>query len=525
MASFASTNLRLKSNQVQPRDETIFVSELSFLELDGYKFAIDQMHLIMSRYPSKSELYLHNVQAPDLHDYLAWKAVSHMAVLNRFNVQNAVDAHTQLLGEIKLGGHSRDTTGMLPRHSYTAQEQADPLAVEAALILMTMSFEASCSSGFIHPYNFSMPTNAKSAERPPSPVFPVPEDLPLPKGSDAFLLNPVLEDIQKRWVRGICKEDQIREVVKKDKYGGRYVTRKTIYVVDGEEFIDVLPHRQAGTVSASIRHSPTPSRSSLRFADHSVVPIPSKELRSRKRPLDSGISLDDKFEGSPHKHMRSNFNHDVPSSSIFRPSVNYHKAANVSTNTSNASSRSTSSGSHVSIKDVDNLRAVLDPVAMDSVMGAFGSTGQVLEPVPQTDGEKLVSSSGMGRSKRRRAPPPPLNLVRPTTSRDSRRTPPSMSRTPVGTTQNPSASRTTHKKSKYVPTTPNPQRWTAQELYHLNGLARLGLHPRELHPKMLEQFPDKQRSLHAIKDRRDKMARNKELQGKMPDYQARYGHI
>jgi len=42
---------------------------------------------------------------------------------------------------------------------------------------------------------------------------------------------------------------------------------------------------------------------------------------------------------------------------------------------------------------------------------------------------------------------------------------------------------------------------------------------------MSEQFPDKVRSVHAIKDRRDKMSRAKELIGKVPDYQARYGEV
>jgi hypothetical protein len=97
--------------------------------------------------------------------------------------------------------------------------------------------------------------------------------------------------------------------------------------------------------------------------------------------------------------------------------------------------------------------------------------------------------------------------------------------TPAVTPQRSSATGTTPRKNKYVPTTPNPQRWTATELYHLNGLARQGLHPKELHPKMIERFPDKLRSVHAIKDRRDKMARGKELQGKVPDYQARYGNV
>jgi hypothetical protein len=42
---------------------------------------------------------------------------------------------------------------------------------------------------------------------------------------------------------------------------------------------------------------------------------------------------------------------------------------------------------------------------------------------------------------------------------------------------------------------------------------------------MMEQFPDKPRSIHAIKDRRDKMVRAKELQGRVPDYQAKYGEL
>jgi hypothetical protein len=42
---------------------------------------------------------------------------------------------------------------------------------------------------------------------------------------------------------------------------------------------------------------------------------------------------------------------------------------------------------------------------------------------------------------------------------------------------------------------------------------------------MEKQFPDKKRSIHAIKDRRDKMQRAKELVGKVPNYQEKYGAL
>ena len=42
---------------------------------------------------------------------------------------------------------------------------------------------------------------------------------------------------------------------------------------------------------------------------------------------------------------------------------------------------------------------------------------------------------------------------------------------------------------------------------------------------MMEAFPDRQRSVHAVKDRRDKMMRAKELVGTTPDYNAKYGDV
>jgi hypothetical protein len=420
--------------------------------------------------------------------------------------------------------------------------QIDSPEMDAARILTTLHFHAVAMSGTLHPYDFPLTSIEAPVNEPPSPMFPRPDDLPVPDGADAFLLNPVLEEAQQRWVKGVYKEDRPKEVSGRDANGNRIKMEKTIYIVDGEEFHDIVPQRKRGAFKSRNRHPLKLLRNGCGLIDRSAISAPVNNPRSKKRPLDGGITLEDKFENSLCKRMRSNSSNDMPQSSMLGTGKSMRRSSVASASSRKASSGSNSSGSQLSSKDVENLRAVLDPKSMSLVMGAISSSGQSImaapPPKPDTNRPQRSNKTGQNntqvsapttaagsRGTRRRLPPAPLHLAPSACTTRSRVTPSPLPMTPAATPQHSSAADTTPRKNKYVPTTPNPQRWTAAELYHLNSLARQGLHPRELHPKMTEQFPDKLRSLHAIKDRRDKMARSKELQGKVPDYQTKYRDV
>lgn len=475
-------------------------------------------------------MYLKQIRAPDLDEYLAWKAVSHASLMHKFSVRGALSAYVLLYHELLQYRSQQAVSDSTVAVAPTNLPPTDSPEMDAARILTTISFRAHTSGGTLHPY--PLIPNLLPHE-PMSVAFPRPDDLVMPSGADAFLLNPILEDAQRRWVRGVHKEDKAVDVTKKDANGNRYTTRKTIYIVDGQEFYDTLPQHKRGSGGGRKRKPPKIDKTNTGLIGGSAVSVPVNEPRSRKRLIDSAIALDDDFESPLRKRTRSDSSNDIPLSSISRPGAHLPRRSSGSRSSRKVSGCSNSSGSQLSINDVDNLRAVLGPVAMSTVMGAFKSTGQSIMPMPATKSNAARElkqsipppSTGAAANKpRRRARPAPLNLAVPTRSTRARATPSPSPMTPAATPQHRSAPGTTPRKNKYVPTTPNPQRWTAVELYYLNGLARQGLHPKELHPKMVEKFPDRIRSIHAIKDRRDKMARNKELQGKVPDYLTKYGN-
>lgn len=480
--------------------------------MDGYNFAINKMHFILSKYPVKTEVYLRETHVPDLHEYQAWKKVSTIALTQKLSVEETLQAYERQLHTNKNHGDSNFRRGSPTRSSATTVVMADSPEVDAARILSAIHFKAITMNGSLR---IDGPASAMSIDSPCSPVFPRPDELPVPAGADAWLLNPVLEDAQRRWVKGFHKEDQTREVVKTDAEGKRIWLQKTVYIVDGEEFHDVDPKRTKGARAAAMRR--IPRITTLNLGSNAMAMVATREAQSAKRPIDSGVFMDDDGESPVQKRRRVDTEDDLPLSSMSRPGGISFRSPTVS---------------EISEQDATDLHHDLAS-ASSSYLQALNDQTVFLPPqikITPTRAPKISARSG---SSRRKPPPAPLNLAVPQHSRYEN--PPS-SPSPVKPTitprkrapptpQHSSPTIRTPSKSKYVPNTPNPMRWTAAELYHLNGLARRGMHPRELHPLMMEQFPDKPRSIHAIKDRRDKMSRAKELQGRVPDYQAKYGEL
>lgn len=522
----------LSSDDVRPLDQQKNNSNVPLSGLDAYNFAIDKMHMICGKYPLKSEAYLRNTQVPDLNDYLAWKNVSNAALVRKYTVFEAVQAYHQEYRTLSGANTNVECLSSTGLDSLSTTNQNSP-EVDAARILTTMNFHALVESSTVQAYDATTSFNDTDPGELLSPKFPRPDDLPMPDGEDAFLLNPVLEDTLGRWVQGNRKEDRKVEVWVEDGNGYQFKAYKTIYMVDGHEFHNQIPQHRNRRRTTRNKRPVKLVHSSSGGLQHTSVPMAPQVPRSRKRPLDSGIAMDDDFERPRQKRIRSDSSSDMPLSSISRPGLGLLRQSNADGRKISSGSNN-SSDSQVSTKDFANLRDILNKKAIGTVVGTITSTGQEIMGAPPLDQAhaptgQIATSSTPGRrsSTRRRGPPAPLNLAPPARSSRQRITPDPCPATPSITPQHSSvASATaTPRKNKYVPTTPNPLRWTARELYHLNDLARQGLHPKELHPRMMAAFPDKQRSIHAIKDRRDKMARGKELQGKVPDYQGKYGDV
>jgi hypothetical protein len=506
------------------------------LSLGGYNFAIDKMHFIASKYPLKSEMYLRNTHVPDVHEYLAWKDVSTLALVNKLTAKQALYAFEE---KIRAGGvYATQIDGVVSptRSEASTVIAADPQELEAARILGAMQFKAMNSHGTIHADHspHQPPPQPNPAILMSSPTFPRPDKLPMPSGEDAFLLNPTLEDAQRRWVKGVHKQDLVKEVSRVDEEGKRTRVQKTYYVVDGEEFLDVESPRKMKAMQQRTRRQVNTAATKTSMT--SVAPFSQTQLR--KRPLDSAIALDEDFDALSRKRQRSVFSDDEPLSSMSRPGGGFP-------------GRIPSPSGYLECGAADGVDLPPIPSADSRMftMRGFVFKGQAMLPAPTTMSSPMhhpthivaTPPSGTNRSSRRRGPPAPLNLSAPAHSKRARADH-SRSPSPVKTSRKPQHSNTTRgktaqraahpsspaaapRRNKYVPTTPNPQRWSCDELYHLNALARQGLHPKELHPLMLQKFPDKIRSVHAIKDRRDKMSRAKELTGNVPDYRARYGEV
>lgn len=487
-----------------------------------YNFAVDKMHTILSKYPVKNEAYLMNASLPDVQEYLAWKKVSALAIVHKYTLNQALDAfQAGLHKEHEQVALARESGFVSPTwtEATTTYLHSDSSDIDAARILSSMSFESVLGNGTLfvdEPYQES-PTIA-------SPTFPRPEDLPVPAGEDAFLLNPVLEDAQRRWIKGVFKQDLSKEVVKRNAEGNRVWVKKTIYIVDGKQFYDVEPRKEAKHVLPKLS-------TSFSGIDTAAILSEPRESRQRMRPLDSGIALASAYEkpedtSRKRKRSLSASSDDVPLSSLSRPGHGF-------------GGRSPSSSAGEAEDEVDLLPSRNLPQTPKRLIHTFkyrnrsNPKGVSLALAAPSSDEPQAPTTSDG--SRRKARPAPLNLVpriRPKGPHHRSNLPSSpspMKSARHGGKEPPTPQHSspagTPRKNKYVPTTPNPMRWSAAELYHLNTLARRGLHPKELHPMMQEQFPDKVRSVHAIKDRRDKMARAKELIGKVPDYQSKYGTV
>ena len=486
------------------------------VQTDGYNFAINKMHFILSRYPLKSEAYLRNTQAPDLFEYLIWKTLSTKALVQKMSINQILqEFERQLHADPQPTGPSyRPVSPSLSQA--TTVIQADSPELGAAMILNAMQYTSILmnSTIFAEPHADPLPTDpAQSA--PKSPKFPRPDDLAMPSGEDAWLLNPALEDAQRRWVRGFHKEDQVREVMRLDAQGNKVWVKKTVYIVDGKEFHDVEPQGKKATRPAAKRGPPKLNISAAAMAN-SMTATSFREPRSRKRPLDSGIALDSAYEDGTNKRVHYNPEDDIPLSSMSRPGLPFGGGS------------PTPSLSEDSEGDLPGDAA---PFVHPSQGALFNGMVKLKAPnvkgtpTHSRDSEIMLGPlSSTQASGRRRGPPAPITIpdlpsspspVKTSNTPRKRAPPTPQHSSPVGTPR----------KNKYVPNTPKPFRWTPTELYHLNALARQGLHPKELHPLMMEQFPDRPRSIHAIKDRRDKMSRAKELIGKVPDYEAKYANV